>query len=63
MNRRGLLASAGILAILAVPLGSISATAGRRSPGLAPEHRIATCGNDGTLWAEQPHYFRFASTF
>jgi phosphoserine phosphatase len=27
---------------------------------VAPEQRIATFDNDGTLWAEQPFYFQFA---
>ena len=25
---------------------------------VAPEERIATFDNDGTLWAEQPYYFQ-----
>src|SRR4029077_20086598 len=30
------------------------------SPNFVPvEDRIATCDNDGTLWAEQPLYFQF----
>ena len=27
---------------------------------VAPEERIATFDNDGTLWSEQPYYFQFA---
>src|SRR5580692_4004370 len=27
---------------------------------VAPEERIATFDNDGTLWAEQPYYFQLA---
>src|SRR5271163_70323 len=29
---------------------------------VAPEERIATFDNDGTLWAEQPYYFQLAYT-
>src|SRR5271156_4059139 len=27
---------------------------------VAPEERIATFDNDGTLWSEKPYYFQFA---
>lgn len=86
MSRRGLLSSAGALAILATPLASITANAAddplaswndgatKRSimdfvvrvtkaggaDYVAPEERIATFDNDGTLWAEQPCYFQLA---
>ncbi len=86
MSRRGLLSSAGALAILATPLASITANAAddplaswndgatKRSimdfvvrvtkaggaDYVAPEERIATFDNDGTLWAEQPYYFQLA---
>src|SRR5277367_6005063 len=29
---------------------------------VAPEERIATFDNDGTMWAEQPYYFQLAYT-
>jgi hypothetical protein len=30
---------------------------------VAPEKRIATFDNDGTLWSEQPYYFQVAFAF